>query len=103
MLAIPLYSNLTVLPKWLGDDEDGDEVDEAALDGLGKRALGQLKAKGVDVGAKMSEWQRANKQAVKEKQAQQAGAKGKGKKRKVEESNGGEEKEDVNMEELMNQ
>lgn len=105
ILAVPLYANLTVLPKWHGEDDDGgDDVDDAAaLDGLGKRALGQLRAKGVDVDAKMSAWQRERTAAA--KQAGKTG--GKGKKRKVEKEDRGEQvgakgDGDVDMEEMMN-
>ena len=56
VLAIPAYNNLTFFPKWQ-TDEDEDEPDlEAAIPILAdksgnnrKRALGRLKARGVDV------------------------------------------------------
>jgi len=83
-LAVPLYFNLTVLPKWIGSEEDDAEGEAELginnetgtpavpqLSNLGKRALGQLRAKGIDVDAEMTEWRReqrrAAKQAAKEK------------------------------------
>jgi hypothetical protein len=75
-LAVPLYFNLTVLPKWVGAEEedaegeaelggnDGGSLAPQQLSNLGKRALGQLRAKGVDVDAELSQWKREQKKAA---------------------------------------